>query len=111
VAAIINQECSMKIDRMAGAEAISARAREIGAENGVVISECVWDIGEACGLQHAHRLDLSTSTAQTVRIYFPDLELTTLDNDSRKMRTEQRLRGAIAQLLPRSPAPTYSTSA
>jgi hypothetical protein len=106
----MNQDVSMKIDRLAGAEAISARAREIGAENGVIISECVWDIGQSVELQHAHRLDLSTAT-KTVRLYFPDLELSTVGNEIRKKRTEDRLRGAIAQLMPRSPAPTYATSA
>lgn len=100
----------MKIDRLAGAEAISARAREIGAENGVVISECVWDIGQSIELQHAHRLDISTAT-KTVRLYFPDLELSTSGNGVRKKRTEDRLRDAIAQLMPRSPSPTYATSA
>lgn len=100
----------MKIDRLAGAEAISARAKEIGLENGVVISECVWDIGQSVELQHAHRLDISTPT-KTVRIYFPDPELSTAGNDVRKKRTEDRLRDAIAQLLPRSPSPTYATSA
>lgn len=106
----MNQDVSMKIDRLAGAEAISARAREIGAENGVIISECVWDIGQAVELQHAHRLDLFTTT-KSVRLYFPDLELSTVGNEVRKKRTEDRLRGAIAQLMPRSPAPTYATSA
>lgn len=107
--AIMNQDVNMKIDRMAGAEAISARAREIGAENGVAILECVWDIGQSVELQHAHRLDLSTAT-NTVRLYFPDLELSTAGNNVRKKRTEDRLRGAIAQLMPRSPSPTYATT-
>ena len=105
----MTQQCNTTIDRLAGAEAISARAREIGMENELVISECVWDIGEACGLQHAHRLDLST-TEKSVRLYFPDLELTTAGNDARKKRTEDRLHNAIAQLVPRSPKPTYATS-
>lgn len=105
----MSQELSTKIDRSAGSEAISARAREIGLEHGVVISECVWDIGQSIELQHAHRLDLSTAT-QTVRIYFPDKELLASANDARKKRTEDRLRDAIAQLLPRSPVPTYATS-
>jgi hypothetical protein len=105
----MNQDASTKIDRLAGAETISARAREIGVEHGVVISECVWDIGQSVELQHAHRLDLSTAT-QTVRLYFPDLELSTVGNDVRKKRTDDRLRGAIAQLMPRTPSPTYATS-
>lgn len=105
----MNQDASTKIDRLAGAEVISAKAREIGMENGIVISECVWDIGQAFELQHAHRLDLSTST-KTVRLYFPDLELSTTGNESRKKRMEDRLRNAIAQLLPRTPSPTYATS-
>lgn len=83
---------------------------EIGMENGVTISECVWDIGQDFGHEHAHRLDLSTAT-KTVRLYFPDLELTTSGNNARKKRTEDRLRKAVAQLLPLSPSPTYATSA
>ena len=105
----MNQEVSTKTDRLAGAELISARAREIGLENGVTISECVWDIGQSVELQHAHRLDLSTTT-KTVRIYFPDKELSPSGSEIRKKRTEDRLRDAIAQLLPRSPSPTYATS-
>ena len=105
----MNQELNIKIDRLAGAEAISARAREIGLENGVIISGCVWDIGQSGELQHAHRLDISTET-KTVRIYFPDQELSTSGNQVRKKRTDDRLRDAIAQLLPRTPVPTYATS-
>jgi hypothetical protein len=108
-APIMNQQATIKIDRMAGAEAISARARAVGTEHGVVICDCVWDIGQSFELQHAHRLDLSTPT-KTVRLYFPDLELVTSGNDARTRRTEERLRRAIAQLLPRSPSPTYATS-
>jgi hypothetical protein len=103
----MNEESNTRIDRMAGAEAISAKAIAIGMEHGVVISECVWDIGQDFGHEHAHRLDLSTAT-KTVRLYFPDLELTTSDNESRTKRTEDRLRRAIAQLLTRSPVPTYT---
>jgi hypothetical protein len=106
----MNQECGIRIDRSAGAEAISARAKEIGKEMGVIISECIWDLGKDFKLQHAHRLDLSTAT-KTVRLYFPDLELTTSGNDARKERTEDRLQRAIAQLLPNSPSSTYATSA
>ena len=106
----MNQDASTKIDRLVGAEIISARAREIGAEHGVIISDCVWDIGQSVELQHAHRLDISTA-AKTVRLYFPDLELSTAGNTVRKKRTEDRLRDAIAQLMPRSPSPTYATSA
>ncbi|MGH8809779.1 MAG: hypothetical protein ACREX0_18045 [Noviherbaspirillum sp.] len=103
----MNQQRDTTIDRLAGAEAISAKARAIGMENGVLISDCVWDIGEDFTHQHAHRLDLFTAT-NTVRLYFPDLELTTSGNDARKKRTEDRLSSAIAQLAPRSPAPTYA---
>jgi hypothetical protein len=106
----MNHECGMKIDRLAGAEAISAKAIAIGNEDGVVISRCVWDIGEDFGHEHAHRLDLFTET-KTVRLYFPDVELTTTGNIARAKRTEDRLRNAIAQLVPRSPSPTYGTSA
>ncbi|HJU71627.1 MAG TPA: hypothetical protein VJ603_07255 [Paucimonas sp.] len=97
----------MKIDRLAGAEAISAKAVAIGMELDVVISECVWDIGEDLGHEHAHRLDLITAT-KTVRLYFPDLELTTSDNASRTKRVEDRLRRSIAQLLLHPPLPTYT---
>jgi hypothetical protein len=97
----------MKIDRMAGAEALSASARAIALEQGVLIAECVWQIGDDLEHEHAHRLDLVTAD-NTVRLYFPDLELTTIDNAARAKRSEDRLRGAIAQLLPRSPEATYT---
>lgn len=97
----------MKIDRMAGAEILSAKARAIGLEQGVLIGECTWQIGDDLDHQHAHRLDLLAAD-KTVRLYFPDLELTTSGNASRARRSEDRLRDAIAQLLPRSPAATYT---
>jgi hypothetical protein len=100
----MNQESNMKIDRLTGAEAISAKAIAIGIEHDVVISDCVWDIGEDLTHPHAHRLDLVTAT-KTVRLYFPDLELTSL---SRTTRTEDRLQRAIAQLLLQPPSATYT---
>lgn len=103
----MNKENIMTIDRLAGAELISAQAVAIGAEQGVVIAECIWDIGEDLGHEHAHRLDLVTET-KTVRLYFPDVELTTLGNESRAKRTENRLRNAVAQLLSHPPRPTYT---
>jgi hypothetical protein len=103
----MDQNRNMKVDRLAGAEAISARAIEIGRENGVAISKCIWDLGQDFTLLHAHRLDLFTET-KNVRLYFPDVELTTTGNDSRKKRTEDRLHSAIAQLLLLPPSPTYT---
>jgi len=103
----MNKESNMRIDRQAGAEAISAKAIAIGMEHDVVISECVWDMGDDLGHEHAHRLDLVTST-KTVRLYFRDLELTTSGNESRTKRAEDRLRRAVAQLLSRAPLPTYT---
>jgi hypothetical protein len=97
----------MKIDRLSGAKAISAKAVAIGMEHDVVIADCIWDLGDDCGHEYAHRLDLVTA-AKTVRLYFPDLELTTSGNGPRNNRTEDRLRRAIAQLLTRSPSRTYS---
>jgi hypothetical protein len=102
-------ECNVKIDRLAGAETISIRAKEIGLEAGVVIIECLWDIGDDVDNAYAHRLDLSAAT-KTVRLYFPDLELTTSNNDGRKKRTESRLRNAIAQLTCVPPSATYTYS-
>lgn len=97
----------MKIDRTAGAEAISAKAQAIGLEHQLTVVECVWQIGDDLAHEHAHRLDLITADS-TVRLYFPDLELTTTGNAARARRSEGRLRDAIAQLLPRSPAATYT---
>ncbi|RJF92784.1 hypothetical protein D3871_25880 [Noviherbaspirillum saxi] len=79
----------------------------MGRENGIEISKCVWDLGKDFSLQHAHQLELSTET-KTVRLYFPDVELTSTDSGSRTRRTEERLRSAIAQLLSRPPAATYA---
>jgi len=97
----------MKIERMAGAEILSEKARAIALKQGVVIDECAWQIGDDLDHEHAHRLDLHTAD-KTVRLYFPDLELTTSGNAARAGRSENRLRDAIAQLLPRSPAATYT---
>lgn len=103
----MNQENNSGVERLAGAEAISAKAVTIASEHGVAISECIWDIGEDVSHPHAHRLDLVTA-AKTVRLYFPDLELTASVSESRAKRTEDRLQRAIAQLLPSPPSATYT---
>ena len=97
----------MKIDRAAGAQAISVRAKAIGMEHDVMIAECVWDIGADLGHQYAHRLDLITSAAQTVRLYFQDIDLTDVGTEYRRERVEDRLRRAVAQLKPLVFASTY----
>jgi hypothetical protein len=99
-----------KIDRLKGADIISSSAREIGMQNDLVLSECIWEIGDDIGHEYAHRLDLCTAV-KSVRLYFSELELTSLLNISRKNRINERLRSAIAQLLPRTPANTYATTA
>lgn len=97
----------IRIDRQAGADAISARAIAIALAQGVQISECSWDIGTDLTHEHAHRLELVTA-AKTVRVYFPDPELCTSGHPMRSKRTEERLQRAIAQLLPHIPQPTYA---
>lgn len=103
----MNSDSGMRIDRLAGADAISAKAIAIGTELGVVVSECVWDIGVDLTHAYAHRLDVSTAT-NTVRLYFSELDLTTSGNESRKERIADRLRRAIVQLVGRVPSPTYT---
>ena len=98
-----------KIDRLKGAEIISSSAKEIGMQNALVLSDCIWEIGDDIGHEYAHRLDLCTA-AKSVRLYFSELDLTSLLNLSRKNRINDRLRSAIAQLLPRTPSSTYATS-
>ncbi|HJV84955.1 MAG TPA: hypothetical protein VJ698_05730 [Noviherbaspirillum sp.] len=110
----MNKDSSMKIDRSAGAEVISAMAVAVGAKLGVAVSGCVWDMGADLSHEYAHRLEISTAT-NTVRVYFPDLDLTTSGNTSRKEasrqeRIEDRLHRAVTQLVTRVPAPTYMTS-
>jgi hypothetical protein len=103
----MNKDSSMTIERSAGADAISAKAVAIGMEHGLVISECVWDMGADLRHPYAHRLDISTGV-NTVRLYFSDLDLTTAGNASREERVEDRLQRAIAQLVARAPLPTYT---
>lgn len=98
---------TIKIDRLVGAESISASAKILAKAKDVTISNCVWDLGEDFTLQHAHRLDLSTET-KTVRLYFSDVELTTAGNEHRVKRIEQRLQNAISRLLPQVASPTYT---
>jgi len=105
--AVMQERHQATIDRQAGAEALSAKAVAMGLEKGLSIVKCEWDLGQDFGLQHAHRLDLSTET-KTVRVYFPDLELSTTGNESRLKRSEERLRSAVAQLQSLPPAPTYA---
>jgi hypothetical protein len=106
---MMTTQSNERIDRSSGANAISAFAKEIGMEHGIEISSCIWDMGQDIEHQHAHRVDISTSL-KTVRLYFNELELTTTGNSARENRIKQRLRSAIAQLLPRSPVPTYATT-
>ena len=103
----MNKGNSMGIDRSVGAEAISAKAHAIGAELGIAISKCAWDFGTDLSHEYAHRLDVNTATS-TVRLYFSDLDLTMSGIESRKERVEDRLRRAIAQLVTRVPASTYT---
>jgi hypothetical protein len=103
----MKQENATVADRAAGAETIAARAVALAKEKGVDITQCVWDMGEDLTHEYAHRLDLFTET-NTARIYFSDLELTALQNDARRMRTEDRLNNAIDKLVTRTPSPTYA---
>jgi len=104
----MDQDQQSAMNRQAGAEVISARATALGSEIGAVIVKCVWDLGTDCRLQYAHRLDIFTEE-KTVRLYFADVELTTTGNAARAKRIDERLRGAVAQLLSLTPGPTYST--
>jgi hypothetical protein len=103
----MNKDSNMKIDRIVGADTISAIAVAIGTEHGVVVSERVWDIGTDSEHEYAHRLDLSTAT-NTVRLYFSDLDLTTSGTNPRKERVKDRLHRAISQLVVRTPSPMYA---
>jgi len=103
----MNNESSMNIDRLAGADAIAAKAVTIGTELDVIVSECVWDIGADFGHEYAHRLDVGT-VSHKVRLYFSDLDLRTSNNESRKKRVDDRLHRAIAQIIARTPSSTYT---
>ena len=94
-------------ERLAGAAAITAKAVAIGAGLDIVIADCVWDIGDDLDHEHAHRLDLITAD-KNVRLYFREQDLTSPADGPRAKRTEDRLQRAIAQLLPRAPAATYT---
>ena len=102
----MNKVSSTSNDRLAGAESISTKAVTVGAELGVAVSGCVWDIGSDLTHEYAHRLDINTA-ANSVRLYFCDLDLTTYGNASRRERMEDRLHRAIMQLVKRVPVSTY----
>ena len=95
------------IERNDGAAAISAKALQLGVEQGVQIVECVWDIGDDLTHEHAHRLEL-VGADKSVRVYFRELELTSTGNAGRSKRVQERLQRAIEQMRPPAPAPTYS---
>jgi hypothetical protein len=97
----------INIERSVGASAIATEAAALAVAQDVVIVDCVWDIGSDLTHEHAHRLDLVTAD-KSVRVYFPELELTTTGHAYRSKRITERLQRAIAQLRPRAPAPTYS---
>jgi hypothetical protein len=103
----VGDDVGEKSARMAGADAISAKAIAIGAEQQVLIAECVWDFGTDLTHEHAHRLDLVTAS-RTVRLYFRERELNMVDNESCDRRIDDRLRRAIAQLQSHPPAQTYT---
>ncbi|SRR5450830_546814 len=97
----------IQIERSVGAAAIATEASALAAGQEVLIVECVWDIGTDLTHEHAHRLDLVTAD-KSVRVYFPELELTTTGHAYRAKRITERLQRAIAQLHQSAPAPTYS---
>lgn len=105
----MNEDSNMRIDRVAGSDAISTKAMAIGMQHDVVIAECVWDIGTDFGHEYAHRLDLIVGTKKA-RLYFSDLDLTSPGTGSRARRIEERLQRGIDQLVSRTPSPTYTYS-
>jgi hypothetical protein len=94
------------VARLAGAATIAEKAKKLAAEAGVELVGCTWEIGDDFADAHVHKLDIAT-VEKSVRIYFPDIELTDVERNSRSKRTEGRLRNAISQLLTRSPPSTY----
>lgn len=103
----MNQTEITVIDRKTAADSISQMADVIGTKQGIVISECSWDIGDDYMHAYAHRLELSTQ-GKSVRIYFNDAELIKSADPVRKKRIEIRLIAAIGQLFNHSPSPTYA---
>lgn len=97
---------SITIERSVGAAAIVAQATLLASAEGVEITDVVWDIGDDLAHEHAHRLDLLAAD-KSVRLYFTEPELTTSGHSIRNKRITDRLQRAIAQLMPRSPEPTY----
>jgi len=97
----------ISIERTAGAAAIVAQAILLASAEGVEISDVVWDIGDDLTHEHAHRLDLLAAD-KSVRLYFTEPELTTSGHTMRSKRVTERLQRAIAQLMLRTPAPTYT---
>jgi len=98
---------STVIERNVGTAAIAAQANELAAAAGVQIVDAVWDIGDDLTHEHAHRLDLVTAD-KSVRLYFTEPEVTTSGHAMRSKRVTERLQRAIAQLLQRTPAATYT---
>jgi len=95
------------IDRNVGTAAITAQAKALAAAESVEIVDVVWDIGADLTHEHAHRLDLVTAD-KSVRLYFTETELTSNGHAARSKRVTERLQRAIAQLLQRTPAATYT---
>lgn len=95
------------VERNVGANAILIQANALAFAQNVQLIDCIWDIGTDLTHEHAHRLDLITRE-KSVRVYFRELELTTNGHTSRSKRVTERLQRAIAQLMQRTPAPTYS---
>lgn len=102
----MNLESGTQVNRLQGADILSAKAIAIALERNVVITQCVWDLGEDVGHEHAHRLDIVTAT-KAVRMYFPDRALLTAGNEYQRERTEDRISRAVAQLVLHAPSPTY----
>lgn len=103
----MNENQEAIISRLPGVDVINSRAIAFGKKSGVLIERCIWDISEDLSHEYAHRLDLFTDL-KTVRLYFPDIELTKSEDVTRKKRIDARLKSAIAQLIPHVPASTYT---
>lgn len=95
------------IERSTGTAAVAAQATALAAAAGVQLTDIIWDIGSDLDHEHAHRLDLVTAH-KSVRLYFTEPELSTSGHVTRSKRVTERLQRAIAQLLQRTPAATYT---
>jgi hypothetical protein len=85
-------------ERLAGADAITSRAKELANELGIHIIECIWDEGREMADRDSHLLEILTED-RSISGSFSDEQLADYQGKVGTERTEATLGEMIRSLL------------